>query len=255
VVNAKVVLSPGAVQGPMAGHVVVLGLGNLGTRVIQQLRTLGVPVVAIDKAQTARGTSLAREQRIPVIIGDASHSETLRAAFIHTAQALLALSTDDSINLEAALQGRALNKDLRVVLRLFDGDFAGRVQHAFGITSSKSVSYLAAPAFSAAMLEQELIGTISVKRHVLLVAEIRVDAGSALDGGTVADAHDLDGVRVIALGRGGYQYIWAPRGTRPLAAGDGLILIATRTGLSEVLALSSPGEPAPAATDQAGPTA
>jgi len=163
----------------------------------------------------------------------------LRAASINTAQALLALSTDDSINLEAALQGRTLNKDLRVVLRLFDGDFAGRVQQAFGITSSKSVSYLAAPAFSAAMLEQELIGTISVKRQVLLVAEVRVEAGSTLDGGTVADAH-VDGVRVIALEQGGYKHAWAPKGKRPLANGDQMIVIATRAGLKRVLALAGP---------------
>lgn len=244
-VNARVALALGALRLPMAGHVVVLGLGNLGTRVIQQLRTLGVPVVAMDKTESARGTSLAREERIPVVIGDASRSETLRAASIHTAQALLALSTDDSINLEAALQGRALNKDLRVVLRLFDGDFAGRVQQAFGITSSKSVSYLAAPAFSAAMLEHELIGTISVKRQVLLVAEVRVEAGSALDGATVADAHDLDGVRVIALERGGYQHSWAPNGKRHLSSGDEMIVVATRAGLSRVLAIAAP-------TDQAG---
>lgn len=236
-VNAREARATGVLQRPMAGHVVVLGLGNLGTRVIQQLRTLGVPVVAIDKSEAARGTSPARDLRIPVVIGDASRSSVLRRASIHTAQALLALSTDDSINLEAALQGRALKPDLRVVLRLFDGDFAGRVQTAFGITSSKSVSYLAAPTFGAAVLEQELIGTISVERRVLLVAEVRVEPGSALDGGTVGDAVAAGEARVIAIsGSGGaYQQNWAPKAARELAAGDVLIVVATRTGLTATL--------------------
>jgi Trk K+ transport system NAD-binding subunit len=238
-VNAREARAKGVIQRPMAGHVVVLGLGNLGTRVIQQLRTLGVPVVAIDKTEAARGTSPARDLGIPLIIGDASRSVVLRRASINTAQALLALSTDDSINLEAALQGRALKPDLRVVLRLFDGDFAGRVQQAFGITSSKSVSYLAAPAFTAAVLEQELIGTISVERQVLLVAEVRVEPGSALDGGTVGAATAGGEVRVIAIGAGGYQHRWGPKPHRKVAAGDHLILVATRTGLTRVLGLAA----------------
>jgi Trk K+ transport system NAD-binding subunit len=236
VVNARVALALGALHRPVAGHVVVLGLGNLGTRVIQQLRTLGVPVVGIDKTESARGSSLARELGIPVVIGDASRSRILRAASIDTAQALLALSTDDSINLEAALQGRSLNKDLRVVLRLFDGDFAGRVQRAFGITSSKSVSFLAAPVFSAAMLEQEVIGTISVKRQVLLIAEVGIEPGAPLDGGTVADAQGPGGVRLIALDRGGYDHVWSPPGERWLGRGDRMIVVATRAGLSRLLA-------------------
>ena len=52
VVNARLALALGARHEPVAGHVVVVGLGNLGTRVVQQLRDLGVPVVAIDKTET-----------------------------------------------------------------------------------------------------------------------------------------------------------------------------------------------------------
>src|SRR6266511_2930967 len=52
VVNARLALALGSSRGPEAGHVVVVGLGNLGTRVIQQLHDLGVPVVAIDKTES-----------------------------------------------------------------------------------------------------------------------------------------------------------------------------------------------------------
>src|SRR5206468_4255674 len=158
------------------------GLGNVGTRVVQQLRDLGVPVVAIDKTETARGIRLVRELGVQLVIGDASQPETLRAASIDTAEALLCLSTDDMVNLGAALQARAISRGLRVVLRLFDGEFADRVQRAFEITSSKSVSFLAAPAFAAAMLEREVIGTIPIRRLALLVAEVPVEPGSPLEG-------------------------------------------------------------------------
>jgi Trk K+ transport system NAD-binding subunit len=240
VVTARLALALGTPSGPVAGHVVVLGLGNLGTRVIQQLRDLGVPVVAIDKTESARGTRLVRELGIPLVIGDASQPETLNAASAGTADALLCLSTDDVVNLEAALQARAVNPDLRVVLRLFDGDFADRVQRSFGIASSKSVSFLAAPAFAAAMLEREVIGTISVKRRVLLVAEVPVEPGSPLDGRTVATAQRTGEVRIIALARAeSRQPAWSPPDDYRLVPGDRLITVASRTGLSRMLAASS----------------
>ena len=69
-----------------------------------------------------------------------------------------------------------------MVLRLFDGDFAERVEETFALGVSRSVSYLAAPAFIGALTERAVITTIPVDRHALPVAEVPVAAGSELDG-------------------------------------------------------------------------
>ncbi|GIH17563.1 NAD-binding protein [Rugosimonospora africana] len=244
VVNARLALALGRLRGPIADHVVVVGLGNVGTRVIQQLRDLGIPVVAIDRTDQARGAQLARDLGVPLIIGDASRAETLDEASAGTARSLVVLSTDDVINLEAALHGRTLKKDLRVVLRLFDGDFADRIQHAFGVTSSKSVSYLAAPAFAAAMLEREVIATIPVKRRVLLVAEVPVEPGAALCGRTVAAGQYGGEARIIAVTAGEFRDAeWVPPPDRVLAPGERLIVVATRAGLGRLVAQSTPTPP------------
>jgi Trk K+ transport system NAD-binding subunit len=242
-VNARLALALGKLRGPVRDHVVVVGLGNVGTRVIQQLRDLGVPVVGVDRTDEARGAQLARELGVPMIIGDASRAETLREASIETARSLVVLSTDDVTNLEAALHARASRPDLRVVLRLFDGDFAQRIQKVFGITSSKSVSLLAAPAFVAAMQEREVIGTIPVKRLVLVVAEVPVEAGSVLAGRTVAEAQRNGEARIIAVVVGEYRgATWAPRPGRELHPGDRLLVVATRAGLGRLLGQST-GQP------------
>nr|WP_275941515.1 NAD-binding protein [Planosporangium mesophilum] len=244
-VNARLALALGRLREPISDHVVVVGLGNVGTRVIRQLHDLGVPVVAIDKNQGARGIPVARELNIPCIIGEAHRTETLRAASVRTCRALVVVSTDDVTNLETAIQGRALQDDLRVVLRLFDGDFADRVQRAFGITSSRSVSYLAAPAFAAALLEREVIGTISVSRKVLLIAEVPVCAGSELAGAALADAGDVGEVRVIALLTDRPRTtMWDAPPQRRLKADDVLIVVATRAGLGQLLTRTGPPEPA-----------
>jgi Trk K+ transport system NAD-binding subunit len=245
VVNARLALAMGRLRRPVAGHVVVVGLGNVGTRVIQQLRALGVPVVAIDKAETARGAQLARDLEVPLVIGDAGREETLREASVQTARALVVLSTDDVVNLEAALHARGVNPDIRVVLRLFDGDFADRVQRVFGITTSKSVSFLAAPAFASAMLEREVVGTIPIRRQVLLVAEVPVEAGSPLHGGTVAQAQHAGSVRVVGVGPAGptWGVRWRPGPEHPLAADDRLIAVTTRDGLGRLLSQASADQP------------
>ena len=240
VVNARLALALGRLRGPIHDHVVVVGLGNVGTRVIQQLRDLGVPVVAVDRTDEARGAQLARELGVPLIIGDASRAETLREASIETARSLVVLSTDDVINLEAALHARASRPDLRVVLRLFDGDFAQRIQRVFDITSSKSVSLLAAPAFVAAIQEREVIGTIPVKRHVLVVAEIPVPAGSALAGRTVAEAQQRGEARIVAVSVGEFRNAqWRPGPERVLVAGERLLVVATRSGLGRLVGESA----------------
>jgi len=235
VVNARLALALGRLKEPIHGHVIVAGLGNVGTRVIRQLHDLGIPVVAIDKNENARGIPVARRLDIPFIVGDVSREETLRSASVQTCRALLVLSTDDMTNLEAALQGRNLKDDLRVVLRLFDGDFADRVQRVFGIPASRSVSYLAAPAFALAMLEREVKGTIPVGRRVLLIAEVPVCAGSALDGQPVSTANESGEARVIALTADhGRSTVWSPP-ERALSADDRLLVVATRAGLSGLL--------------------
>jgi Trk K+ transport system NAD-binding subunit len=238
-VSARLALAHGKLTEQVEDHVVVVGLGNVGTRVIRRLHDLGVSVVAIDKSENAKGAQTARTLGIPLIIGDASQAETLRAAWVQHCRALVVVSTDDVINLEAAIQGRALKKKLRVVLRLFDGDFADRVQKAFNINISRSVSYLAAPAFAAAMLEREVIGTIPVNRRVLLLAEAPICAGSLLDSATVAVADDVGEVRVIALNTGDGRTVWSPPGDQVLKPEDVLVVVATRQGLGELLSRSA----------------
>lgn len=241
-VNARLAVTSGRLLTKYADHVVVVGLGNVGTRVIRTLRELGITVVAIDKSDNARGVDLARELDIPLVLGDASREETLRMASVATARALVIVSTDDVTNLEAALQGRTLRPGLKVVMRLFDSDFAERIQRTFNIATSRSVSSLAAPAFAASLLEREVLATIPISRRVLLVAELPIEAGSRLDGRPVSAAFDEGDTKVIAVSApGDTRPLWSPPADRKLAAADRLIVVATRGGLSRLLRLASVG--------------
>ncbi|GAA3931350.1 potassium channel family protein [Actinoplanes auranticolor] len=246
-VNARLALSSGRAAARHEDHIVVVGLGNVGTRVLRQLVDLGVQVVAIDRKADARGAKAAEQLGVPFIVGDAGREETLRAASIATSKALVVVSTDDVTNLQAALNARAVRPDLRVVLRLFDDDFARRVQTAFNIDISRSVSRLAAPAFAAAMLDRDVLATIPVDRHALLVAGVQVYAGSPLDGATLGQADRPLSVRVIGLSAAGSEWVdWAPDPRRLLAVGDRVMIVARRAGLRALVEQATPpAEPAP----------
>jgi Trk K+ transport system NAD-binding subunit len=221
---------------PIAGHVVVVGLGNVGARVLSQLDDLGVPVVCVDSDEHAPGVPLARQIGAPIVFGDASREDTLRAAYLGTCRALVAVTGNDVTNLEAALQGRAMSEHLRVVLRLFDSDLAERVERNFGITISRSVPGLAAPAFAAAMLRREVLGTISVGRRILLIAEVPIQPGSELDGEVGESVNAPHQAQVIAIQRHATDTLELPAPpNHRLTGGDRLIVLATRAGLGRVL--------------------
>jgi Trk K+ transport system NAD-binding subunit len=247
VVRARLAVSAGRMRQLMSNHYIVSGLGNVGIRVLEQLHDLGVPVVGIETNEQSSHVRQARQLGVPVIIGDATQTQTLQAANVDACRALVTVTSDDVANLETALNARAGRPDLRVVLRLFDGDLAARVQEHFGITSSRSVSYLAAPAFAAALVERQVIGTIPVGRRVLLIADIPIVAGTELANTTVEQANRPGECRIIALNQDRSTWIWVPFEHRLLHPGLRAIVLATRTGLGDILARSSRRRPEPPA--------
>jgi Trk K+ transport system NAD-binding subunit len=241
VVNARLALSDGRRRHSYTDHIVLVGLGTVGTRVMRQLTDLGLEVVAIDRRSDAYGAKIAQWLGVPLIVGDAGREEALRAASIDSCKALVVLSTDDVTNLKAALQARSARPDLRVVLRLFDSDFARRVQNAFNINTSRSVSRLVAPAFAAAMLDRDVVVTIPVDRHALLVASVLVLPGSPLVGTPLRTADRPLSVRVIGRSAPDSEWVdWSPDLAQPLAAGDRILVVARRAGLRELLQEATP---------------
>ncbi|GGR85307.1 potassium transporter TrkA [Streptomyces humidus] len=239
----------GALRRPprgLGGHVVLLGLGKIGTRVLIRLRELNIPVVCVEAGPEARGLAVARRLRVPVVLGDVTQEGVLEAAKIHRAHALLAVTSSDTTNLEAALYARSLRPDLRVVLRLYDDDFATavyrtlRAAHPQALTRSRSVSHLSAPSFAGAMMGRQILGAIPVERRVLLFAALEVAGCAQLEGRTVGEAFRAGYWRVLALdtGRerqGGPGLVWDLPDEYVLQGSDRVVLAATRRGLAQLL--------------------
>jgi Trk K+ transport system NAD-binding subunit len=237
-------------------HVIVAGLGSIGYRVALGIAARGVPVVVIEVHDESRFVSPARAAGIPVYIGDARHREVLDDLRISSARAVVAATSDDLVNLSTALNARALRPDMRVVVRLFDPEFAIRVQQGFGIRFTRSVSQLAAPAFAAAAVGSEVIATIPVgDRRVILFARLRVPGGSLLEDRPAASLNAEGRLRVLAVADPGSDVArWDIPPDEIMDAGEEVVVAATRAGLGELLHLAStPSHPAVMAPTVADP--
>jgi Trk K+ transport system NAD-binding subunit len=237
-------------------HVIVCGLGSIGYRVALGLVERKVRVVAVEANENGRFVGAARSLAIPVVTGDARQPEILGQLGIRTARALIAATDNDLVNLAAALNARAVRPDLRVVVRLFDPDFAVRVQRGLKLRFTRSVSHLAAPAFAAAVYGTDLAASIPVgDRRVVLFARVRVAEGSRLVGETIGDVAQTGAVQVLAAridGDPGSPVRWRPDPASTIAPGTELYVAATRAGLAILLeraGSASHGEATPAAVE------
>ncbi|WP_082939282.1 NAD-binding protein [Mycobacterium sp. 852002-30065_SCH5024008] len=84
----------------MTGHVVVCGLGDVGSAFLHHLREAGDRVVVIDSDAANPNMQLCHGWGVPVIVGDAQQERILQAAGVRRASRLLALCPNDAVNTE-----------------------------------------------------------------------------------------------------------------------------------------------------------
>ena len=227
-----------AVTG-MSGHIVVIGLGSVGLRVLEGLLAHGRQVVVIERDDQNRYLEQARSFGVPVLIGDATVRRTLTAANLSEASAVAVLTSDDLVNLESALAvrdelgERAL--DTPLVVRLFDRQLATFVESHFGLHHVRSTAALAAPWFVGAALGLDVLGTFYVDQQPMLVGRLRVAAGGGLDGLAMQDLSAR--TRVVAIGRAGAPGALEhpPRRDTRFDAGDEAYLVGPYEDILQVL--------------------
>jgi hypothetical protein len=126
-------------------HVILCGLGHLGSRILQQLLKSNVHVVALEKNPEARFLAEAKATGIPVLVRDAKEDQALVDAGIAHARAIIIATNDDTANLEVALDARRMSPQIRIIMRMFDQQLASKVKDAIGIDEAFSSAALAAP--------------------------------------------------------------------------------------------------------------
>jgi len=191
-----------ALASTFTDHIIVCGVGRIGSRVINELLEFGERVVAVNSTEKEEWLDNFRLAGVAVIVGDARRRRTLLDAGVARASAVVICTRDDLVNLDIALDARELNPQIKVVLQMFDAKLAENVSKGFNIKTAFSVSALAAPAFAAAATRAKVKYSFKLKEQLLNVSEVTFSTRSPFTGKSIGQLEDEANCSVIALDTG-----------------------------------------------------
>ena len=224
--------------GTMRNHYIIVGLGGVGIRVVEQLRAEGKRVAVIDKNPPPRNVARARDLSVPVVVADATDPDALAAANLDAAMGVAVLTSSDLTNIETGLAVRGELGDRRdsvtTVLRLFDRNLSATVQKAFGFREVRSTAALAAPWFVAAALGLKVTTSLTLGGRTLMIGRLTVSRTGRLAG---VEMQELGvGIRVVAIRRAGAKELeHPPRRDTVLTAGDRAYIIGPHGAVLDAL--------------------
>jgi Trk K+ transport system NAD-binding subunit len=231
----------------MRDHIVIVGLGSVGIRVVTDLAEAGYEVLVIEHDENNRYLPTCAELDVPVIFGNATMRQTLESAGVDRARGVAVLTQDmPSIETGIVLL-ELLGSDTKVpiVLRVQGRALSTAVNQRFGFENVRSTVDLAAPWFIGAAMGLHVLGTFWVGQRSFMVGGMLVAENSELDGLLMVKMSTQ--TRVIAIIRPEGPIRLRPRRDAVLRAGDTVYLIGPYRELIATLRKGQP--PAHAAID------
>ena len=212
-----------AVASTMKNHIVLVGLGHLGYRVVHRLHEMGKEVVVIEQNPSIDSFKAVQEMGVPVIQEDGTRNIALESANIKDAHTVILATQNDAMNLQIALKARGLNPKIEVVIRIFDEEFAHALQDQFGF-NALSATEMAAPVFAAAAAGANVTNPISIEGQQLSLARLKINQSSKYADKNVGFVEDNYHLNIILLRRDG-QSEMHPTDAHPLQPGDTLAVL------------------------------
>lgn len=220
---------------PDGGHIVVIGLGNVGFRAVEELIALGEQPVVIELKGDTPHVATCRRKGVPVFLGDATVMETLKQAKADSAKAVIAVTPADLTNLEIALLVAELNPFQRIVVRLAETTLAATAREAAGVRLALSLPDLVGPAFLAGLLGERVLTLFLLDSRFVAVLELSIIENDPLVNRSLRSLQIDYNIIPVALNPNREQFS-APHPDIRLREGDHVILMAA---LSDIRRISS----------------
>jgi Trk K+ transport system NAD-binding subunit len=223
-----------AVASTYRNHIIVLGVGHVGLRVTRTLVGMGFDVVGIDQKLKPEIDAELASLGVPIIVMDGRHPQALEKAGLSNAQAFVACTSSDQVNLEVIMRVRDMNPNVRIVARMWDDTFARQMKQFMGVAAVHSASELAAPAFAGAAVGIELTQTLHINGTDYSMIRLQVQSGSFLDEGTVGklqEDHDMD---IVLHGHKGSVEV-QPQSEARVRGGDTLVIFARHDRIIDIV--------------------
>ncbi|HIK46744.1 MAG TPA: NAD-binding protein [Leptolyngbyaceae cyanobacterium M65_K2018_010] len=156
----------------------VCGLGSLGQHCVANLKTFGVPVYAVNQTLPDQWEVPHLQDLIDhLVVGDCRLSEVLEAARVRHCRAVLLVTQNERVNLEAALTARVLNPRVQLVLRSDQQNLNELLEQQLENFVAFEPTQLAAPAFALEAFSESLLGYFTLDGHRFQVVKQRLEPG------------------------------------------------------------------------------
>jgi voltage-gated potassium channel len=225
----------------LSGHYIICGAGRVGRTVARELLERGQNCVIIDK--DAARARWAEDQKIPVIVGNASSEDILIKARIEKASGFVAAVNSDAENLYIILTARGFRSDLRIIARASEEEATSKLLRA-GATQVISPYFFVGRRIAQLFLRPNVLDFIDTafgtERLDIEIGEVRIPEHSALAGKKLADAmiRQQAGVIVLAVKNIEGKLTFNPEESSVVRAGDCLIVIGGDERLKKLEALA-----------------
>jgi len=225
----------------LSNHYIVCGAGRVGRTVTRALRARTQNCVLIEK-DTVRAR-WAEEEKIPVIVGNASSEENLAKAHIERAAGLVAAVSSDPENLYIVLTARGMRPDLKIIARASEEEATSKLMRA-GASQVLSPYFFIGNRIAQLLLRPNVLDfidtAIGTERLDIEIGEVRVSEGSELAGKSFADSaiREQAGVIVLAVKNAAGAMTFNPPPSAQIRPGDCLIVIGGDAQLKKLEALA-----------------
>jgi voltage-gated potassium channel len=226
----------------LSDHYIICGAGRVGRTVARELRARNQSCVFIEK--DVQRANWAVNEKIPVIVGNASAEENLRAAHIEKARGFVAAVGTDAENLYIVLTARGLSPDLKIIARASEEEATSKLLRA-GASQVLSPYYFVGNRIAQLLLRPNVLDFIDAafgtERLDVEIGEVRVQQSSPLVGKTLGDSVIRQQAGVIVLGVKPAQgaLLFNPPPDTIIRASDCIIVIGGDAHLKKLEALAA----------------
>lgn len=214
-------------------HTIVIGMGHVGVRVVKSLIAMGFETIAIDERPKSQLDADFVALDVPLIVGDARQRIICEDAGMARAKAIIVATGNDFLNLEIAVRIREVNESARLVVRMWDGQFAQHLKKSLD-AETVSASDLAAPAFAGLAVGAD-ITTFNIASKLYSLIRLQIEPGSLMVGKTIGRLQKENGADIVLFDRGD-QVVVHPDSDIDVQAGDIIVFFAQQAQIMEIVA-------------------
>jgi len=216
--------------------IIIVGLGRTGCSLIEELSGENYDITVIEKRKDLVDEVTDRYS-VNGVVGSGASKETLLKAGADSADALIALTPTDEINLLSCMQAKAVGTR-RTAARLFLPDFVAERDQ---LKKEHNIDYMIKPKYDIAEEITRNIGLPGTVRmegyfdNVMQIVTISVTEDSPLAGKKLMNLRNDIGVDVLVSTVIRDDKLYVPDGTFEIHAGDRIGVVAKRNEMYETL--------------------